>query len=358
MWRATAHVGAVRAVVVAPRGGAFLSCGERSVKRWALEVRRTATFEGGGEADDCVEPTGTWTSGATLNDVDASWSADVFVTASSEGAVEVWDMERLQKPTRRWSWGSDAMYKARWNPAECHVIASCGRDRALTLYDSRQATPLRKLVLATRANALAWNPRDPNCIVVGCEDGKCLLFDVRTLAKPKMIYDDHVDAVTDLAFAPSGREFATASADRTTRIFPVRGAGAGRSRECYHTSRMQKIAAVRFTADASFVVTGSDDANVRVWKAAASKKLGPVTSREQASLDYRKTLVERFQHMPEVRRIAKQRNVPKMVKKLKLRQAETRDKERAKMSNRITHSKPGSNAPKAARTKAVISEIE
>ena len=41
----------------------------------------------------------------------------------------------------------------------------------------------------------------------------------------------------------------------------------------YHTKRMQRIFCVNFSADARFVLTGSDDTNIRIWKAQASAPL-------------------------------------------------------------------------------------
>ncbi len=47
------------------------------------------------------------------------------------------------------------------------------------------------------------------------------------------------------------------------RIFAHNG---GHSREVYHTKRMQRVFATRFSGDGSYVFSGSDDMNVRIWK--------------------------------------------------------------------------------------------
>lgn len=67
----------------------------------------------------------------------------------------------------------------------------------------------------------------------------------------------------DVDFSPTGREFVAASYDRSVRIYPF---NSGHSREVYTAKRMQRVFAVRFTGDGSYVVTGSDDFNMRIWK--------------------------------------------------------------------------------------------
>jgi WD40 repeat protein len=74
----------------------------------------------------------------------------------------------------------------------------------------------------------------------------------------------------DIAYSPTGREFVTGSYDRTVRIFRV---GEGKSREVYHTTRMQRVFTVNYTPDSRYVLSGSDDTNVRLWKAKSSDPL-------------------------------------------------------------------------------------
>ena len=64
-------------------------------------------------------------------------------------------------------------------------------------------------------------------------------------------------------YSPTGREFVAGGYDRSVRIFSYNG---GHSREVYHTKRMQRVMAVQFSADASYVFSGSDDMNLRIWK--------------------------------------------------------------------------------------------
>lgn len=43
---------------------------------------------------------------------------------------------------------------------------------------------------------------------------------MRYLERPLTVHMDHVSAVLDIDYAPTGREFVSASFDKTIRIFP------------------------------------------------------------------------------------------------------------------------------------------
>src|ERR1700694_2345455 len=103
-------------------------------------------------------------------------------------------------------------------------------------------------------------------------------------------------------YSPTGRELLTGSYDKTIRIFNTDN---GHSRDVYHTKRMQRIFAVKYSLDAKYVYSGSDDGNVRVWKSHASEKLtGVIAPRERQAVHYRKNLQEKFKHVPEIQRIS------------------------------------------------------
>lgn len=46
-------------------------------------------------------------------------------------------------------------------------------------------------------------------------------FDMRALDTPVMVHMDHVSAVLDVDYSPTGKEFVSASFDKSIRIFPV-----------------------------------------------------------------------------------------------------------------------------------------
>lgn len=142
-------------------------------------------------------------------------------------------------------------------------MATAGSDRGIALYDLRTSTPIRKLIMQTKTNSIAWNPMEAFNFTAANEDCCLYSYDMRKLQSATCVHKDFVSAVMDVDYSPTGREFVAGSYDRSVRIFSHNG---GHSKEVYHTKRMQRIFAVRFSGDGSYVFSGSDDMNVRVWK--------------------------------------------------------------------------------------------
>src|ERR1700738_1857421 len=70
-----------------------------------------------------------------------------------------------------------------------------------------------------------------------------------------------------------------------------------------------------FTPDNNYVLSGSDDGNIRIWRSNASSRSGVKSARQRQKLEYDQALIRRYAHMPEIRRIKRHRHVPKAIKK-------------------------------------------
>ena len=145
---------------------------------------------------------------------------------------------------------------------------------------------------------------------------------------------------------PTGEEFVSGSYDRTIRLW---SRDAGKSRDVYHTKRMQRVFDVTFTPTADFVLSASDDGNVRIWKSNASKKLGPVSTKEKQSIEYRQKLVERWGTTGEVRAVHERRHVPSSVHGAVKLKREMIESAKVREDRRRKHSRAGKERPKAER---------
>jgi len=284
--------------------------------------------------------------------VDHHYQKDTFATAGSQ--VDVWDHSRSD-PVQSFSWGTESVYTVRFNPAEPDVFATAGSDRSIALYDLRMGGIMRKLVLQNKTNAICWNPMEAFNFTVANEDTKLYSYDMRKLQNATCMHEDFVSAVMDVDYSPTGREFVAGSYDRTVRIFAYNG---GHSKEVYHTKRMQRVFTTKYSGDAAYVLSGSDDMNIRIWKSNASAQAGTLLPREKRKHAYNEALIDRYRHLPEVKRIERHRHLPKAIQKAtELRRVQS-DKERRKKKQKIAHSAPGAVKEKTARKEKFVAELD
>ncbi|KAE9457674.1 hypothetical protein C3L33_10411, partial [Rhododendron williamsianum] len=313
---------------------------------------------------------------------------NVLATSASDRSIAIYDL-RMSSPTTKLIMRGERLE----DPAaiETEILGYYQKLLGTDFAEKRDAS-------ATRTNSISWNPMEPmnftafllleildnvwwwstvlllHDIVIGgsafClhfgiaiymdngqanEDCSCYSYDARKLDEAKCVHKDHVSAVMDIDYSPTGREFVTGSYDRTIRIFQYNG---GHSREIYHTKRMQRVFCVKFSCDGSYVISGSDDTNLRLWKANASEQLGVLLPRERKNHEYREAVKNRYKHLPEVKRIVRHRHLPKPIFKASALRRIMIDAERKKDERRRAHSAPGSIPRESIRKKRIIKEIE
>ncbi|XP_011029072.1 PREDICTED: DDB1- and CUL4-associated factor 13 [Populus euphratica] len=345
------HQGAVRGLTASTDGSTLVSCGtDCTVRLWNVPV---ATIMDSDNSSDCSsEPRAVYMGENAFWAVDHQWNGDLFATAGAQ--VDIWNHNRSQ-PVNSFKWGTDSVISVRFNPGEPNLLVTSASDRSIMLYDLRVSSPARKLIMRTKTNSISWNPMEPMNFTAANEDCNCYSYDARKLEEAKCVHKDHVSAVMDIDFSPTGREFVTGSYDRTVRIFQYNG---GHSREIYHTKRMQRVFCVKFSCDASYVISGSDDTNLRLWKAKASEQLGVLLPREQKRHEYNEALKNRYKHLPEVKRIVRHRHLPKPIYKAGVLRRVMIEAERRKDQRRKAHSAPGSIVTEPMRKRRIIKEVD
>ena len=274
--------------------------------------------------------------------------------AASSNVIGIYDLSRsstIPLQTMHWPTSTDTINTLAFNQIETSIIVSCATDRSIILYDIRTSSPLSKVTLRLASNAISWNPMEAFNFAVANEDHNIYVFDARKMNRALNVLKDHVAAVMDVEFSPTGEELVSASYDRTIRIW---NRVDGRSRDIYHTKRMQRCFSAKWTPDAKFLLSGSDDGNIRLWRANASNRGGVKSARQRQKLEYEDTLKKKYNHMPEIKRISRHRHVPKSVKKAgEIKQEEVAAIKRRRENER-KHSKKGLIPRKSEREKMVL----
>nr|XP_002121570.1 DDB1- and CUL4-associated factor 13 [Ciona intestinalis] len=321
------HTGFVRGLACSPDGKRFISVGDdKTVKHWNSDPL----------SEERDIPINTVVAKSLYTGVDHHWTDSIYATCGQ--SVDIWNMERSE-PVRVYKWGMDSIQSVKFNPVETNLCISTVSDRSIRLYDIRAAVPLNKVTLKLRSNVAVWNPMEAYNFTAANEDHNLYTFDMRKLDFALNVHTDHTDAVLDVDYSPTGRELVSGSYDRTIRIFPV--SGTGHSREVYHTKRMQRVFTVKWSADNRYILSGSDETNIRMWKARASEKLGRMTPREKAAADYNEKLKLKYAYHPQVKRIARHRHVPKTIYQAMKEKKLIKDSQRKKEQNLRANSKPG-----------------
>ncbi|KAL1123061.1 hypothetical protein AAG570_002149 [Ranatra chinensis] len=337
-----AHDGIVRGIDFVGSGEQFLTVGDdKTVKSWHTQL---PSF-----SEDL--PINTVISKTVLTGISCNKKNNTYATCGE--LCLLWELGR-NEPIRSLKWGVDSLQHVAFNPVEENVLATCASDRSIILYDTREPGPVRKMVLEMRSNQLAWNPMEAYTFTVANEDYNLYTFDTRCLFGATQIHKGHVSAVISVDYSPTGLEIVSGSYDKTLRIFSYYK---NNSRDVYHTKRMQRITNVAWSLDNKYVISASDEMNIRLWKAKASEKLGVMTPREKVSQNYNAALLRKFESFPQIKRIARHRQVPKHVFNATREHRAIHLKQKIKESNKRAHSKPGT-VPHVSLHKKSIVEVK
>ena len=148
-------------------------------------------------------------------------------------------------------------------PGELAEATADYRDNGALVLVRVHATgpPLLSLPLPNAARVVAFSPDGRLLLGATLADTTVKLYDIARRREVRDLFG-HTGRVTAAAFSPDGRLVATASVDRTVRIWDP-GSGA----QLRVIDHAHPVTAVAFTPDGRDVVSGDDQGTVRVWDA-------------------------------------------------------------------------------------------
>ncbi|KAI5150948.1 DDB1- and CUL4-associated factor 13 [Enteropsectra breve] len=249
-----------------------------------------------------VGPHLVYKSDARVNSIDIA--GDLAVGTGN--GISIFDVER-ETPKNHFM--VDDVQKVKYNSSFKAIMGGI-TSLSIKLFDNRTCKDFAEINCAG-AHVMDFNPQQGFLLAAGNDDGNSYSYDIRNLEKPLNTFRGHANAVVSLAFSPNGKEIATGSYDKTIRFFNLKDR---KSRDCYYNDRMQIVNGVAYSSDARYVVSGSDDGCLRLWKAEASAKSKPMSRAEKDSLKYKEALKEKFKNIGEISRISKHRFLPHELK--------------------------------------------
>jgi serine/threonine protein kinase len=133
---------------------------------------------------------------------------------------------------------------------------------------------------ATRVTTVAWSP-DSRRVASASYDKTVRIWDITT-GDNVFTYKDHSDRVFSVSWSPDGKRIASAGADRTVHVWD---AATGKSIFTHAGHASCPVNAVAWSPDGKFIVSAGDDKTVQIWDVAAGSRIfvyrdhtGPVTT--------------------------------------------------------------------------------
>tara|TARA_B100000795_G_scaffold182363_1_gene138218 strand:+ start:474 stop:1808 length:1335 start_codon:yes stop_codon:yes gene_type:complete len=336
-WSVAAHTGFVRGIAFAKGGHHFVSASDdKTVKLWSASASRDET-----------EPLSKWLGAHAFTHVDHHDKEHMFATGGP--TVQLWDTSRSEA-IQSFSWGADTVTRIRFNPVERNLLACLSNDRSITLYDVSSGSAMQKMTMQTRQNSICWNPMEPFHFTTAAEDHDLYTFDMRKLDHAICVHKGHVSAVLDVDYSPTGKQFVSGAYDKTLRIWE---AAKPKSVQVYHTKRMQRLFSVLWSADDAYVLSGSDDTNVRLWRSTPNARATEGNARLRRKREYEEALVEKHKHLPAIKRIKNHQHLPRNIIKAAAVKETVFGNIAKRERRRQAHSKPGTVVIKSAKKKKV-----
>lgn len=193
--------------------------------------------------------------------------ARAFATGSDDKSVKIWSTECKNKMLvslidghRNW------IRCVRWAKTNECLLASCGDDGKICIWDTRTRTrqppcdiiaPARR----TQFNCLDWHPVFEHHIATGSQESSCAVWDLRN-RKQVQVYTEHEGPVNSVAFDSGGSLLLTGSSDQTSKIFDV---CEGRNMFTL-LSHKGPIKSVCFNNTGEMFATASSDKTVTIWR--------------------------------------------------------------------------------------------
>jgi len=181
-----------------------------------------------------------------------------LASGSWDGTITLWELER---GTPLWSVWQPTCVSLAFIP-DGRMLASGGNDALVRLWDPHSGTLLGTLPHPAPVFAVAWSPNG-RLLATGSFDGGIWVWEIQATQSATCIarLAGHTHWVRRLAFAPDGTKFASASWDRTVRLWDVE------SGHCLHTleGHTERVQTVAWSPDGRTVASAGFDTTIWLW---------------------------------------------------------------------------------------------
>ena len=196
----------------------------------------------------------------------------LLANALRSGTIELWNVDlREHSSLVRFLRGHESTLNAlTFNPANVGLLASCGRDMMVRLWDTESGSELATLPSYGGNGAVQFDATGRFLAVEG-QHHSVALWDVGDPNMPTRVlaFEGHADSPLSLTFHPDGSQMVSGSLDRTVRLWDTK------------TGQMMKtigrhdgyVTSVAFSPDGQFVASAGKDGVAHIWCAESGERV-------------------------------------------------------------------------------------
>ncbi len=182
----------------------------------------------------------------------------LLVSASFDGSARIWSDDGSLRAV--WKVDRPSRFRASWNP-DGRLVATGGIGTVLKLWD-REGRPVQTSSKFGQVAHLAWSPDGERLVVSWDFVSKPIaaVFQLDGTAGPEL--QGHTDRIEDVAWNPRTNQIATASSDKTIRLWSADGKPGPELTG--HTAAVNSLA---WSPDGQMLASGGADGTFRLWSA-------------------------------------------------------------------------------------------
>lgn len=199
--------------------------------------------------------------GHSVYSVDISPNGELLASGGENNSVILWNVSDGSK-RKVFTGPSESVMSVVFSP-DGKLLASASLDGFIRLYDVKTEKSLKSFSHGGWVKALAFSP-DGNTLASGGEDhdGTVKWWDVSVLnSSPIKTFPGHNKTVESVIFSTDKRMFATASRDRTAKLWDIQSQQMHKNL----TKHVNVVCAAAFSPDGKLLATSSRENSIILW---------------------------------------------------------------------------------------------